>query len=410
MLDGEFTINHKAKTVSFAFLHNIMANTQPVRIERVVNKYTVEVAQENKSEYKGATNLMYAENDSRMWPFHSCQWYIEEHRSEAENYVALDDLLEFAETLKECGVETRTSGRRTITSYSRGYPSGSDGHKLFYAEDVDTYFIMYCYKATFNKTFHLYSTDEDYNYYIYTNRLMAVNEFGKRLVDKEAEDVEINIVPAWIDDTEESLGQCLFLECGEMGSAVTWTEETDEQGNTTGGSSATGGVTYGGTRSGGSFGRTANGDDETDYNSGALAQSKAGVLISKGEQDKSDAYFDKIYVAFWDGQNRHPGLMPRPVVDSIEVNDDFTVVYTPYSLRINRAKGDDELGVSMDYTYKIDNRKKYNFSFLSDEIPDPRALFYIDGGRYVCEKITATFHEGTGKSQLLKGVFYRVIG
>ena len=114
------------------------------------------------------------------------------------------------------------------------------------------------------------------------------------------------------------------------------------------------------------------------------------VLISKGEQDKSDAYFDKIYVAFWDGQNRHPGLMPRPVVDSIEVNDDFTVVYTPYSLRINRAKGDDELSVSMDYTYKIDNRKKYNFSFLADEIPDPRALFYIDGGRYVCEKITAT--------------------
>ena len=242
MLDGEFTINHKAKTVSFAFLHNIMANTQPVRIERVVNKYTVEVAQENKSEYKGATNLMYAENDSRMWPFHSCQWYVEEHSSEAENYVALDDLLDFAETLKECGVETRTSGRRTITSYSRGYPSGSDGHKLFYAEDVDTYFIMYCYKATFNKTFHLYSTDEDYNYYIYTNRLMAVNEFGKRLVDKEAEDVEINIVPAWIDDTEESLGQCLFLECGEMGSAVTWTEETDEQGNTTGDSSAIGGV------------------------------------------------------------------------------------------------------------------------------------------------------------------------
>jgi hypothetical protein len=46
---------------------------------------------------------------------------------------------------------------------------------------------------------------------------------------------------------------------------------------------------------------------------------------------------------------------------------------------------------------------------LSDEIPDARALFYIEGRKYVCEKITATFHEGSGRSQLLKGVFYRVI-
>jgi len=55
------------------------------------------------------------------------------------------------------------------------------------------------------------------------------------------------------------------------------------------------------------------------------------------------------------------------------------------------------------------NKKKYTFSFLSDSIPDPRAVFFIEGSKYICEKITATFHEDTGKSQLLKGVFYKVI-
>ena len=58
-------------------------------------------------------------------------------------------------------------------------------------------------------------------------------------------------------------------------------------------------------------------------------------------------------------------------------------------------------------TFSIDGKKKYNFSFLSKTIPDPRALFYIRGGKYVCQKITATFNEN-GMSELLKGVFYRI--
>ena len=97
------------------------------------------------------------------------------------------------------------------------------------------------------------------------------------------------------------------------------------------------------------------------------------------------------------------------MVDKLEINDDFSVTKSSYSLRINQEQNKDKDGIPLKYTYNIDNKKKYTFSFLSDIIPDPRALFYIDGSKYVCEKITATFHEGTGKSQLLKGVFYKVI-
>ena len=45
---------------------------------------------------------------------------------------------------------------------------------------------------------------------------------------------------------------------------------------------------------------------------------------------------------------------------------------------------------------------------LVGKYPDPRAVFYINGGRYLCEKITASFSEN-GMSKKLKGVFYRLL-
>ena len=411
LMGGEFSINHKAKTISFEFSHVIANRTEPVHIEKVINKYQVEVSRENKSDYVGATNRVYAENDDRMWAYKSCQWYIDEHKNDAMEFATLAALMNYAKTnLKQCGVESWDNGRGHHTAYTRGYPNSSDGHKLFYARDVDTYFIMWCYKSEFVESFHVYHDDTDYNYYMYTNRLMPVNQFGGKVVDKEAEEVEMNIVPAWIDYTDESLGPCLFLECGEMGSAVSWTEETDDEGNTTNSGTSGSGRTFG---TGGSRQDSAGFGsyevDETDYNSGALAQTKAGKAIAKGEQEKSDAYFDKIYVGFWDGYNRFAGLMPHPLTDKLEIRDDFTQLSYPYSLRINQEQEYDDNNIALKYTYDIDNRKKYTFSFLSDVIPDPRALFYIEGSKYVAEKITATFHEGTGKSQLLKISCFRVL-
>ena len=114
-------------------------------------------------------------------------------------------------------------------------------------------------------------------------------------------------------------------------------------------------------------------------------------------------------MAFWDGFNRHTGKLPRPIVDKIEVFEDFTANYPPYSLRINVNDELDEQGYPLKYTHEIDTKKKYSFSFFAEEIPDPHALFYIEGKKYIAEKITATFHEDTGKSQLLKGQFYLVV-
>lgn len=410
LMEGEFSINHKAKTISFEFSYKTAYKTKDVHIEEVINKYSVEVSQENKPDYVGAKNLAYADNDNRMWAYKSCEWYIRDHKDEAMVFETMPELLAFAKTLEKSGVYTWTSGRRSGGSYVRGYPSGSDGHKLFYCSTEDTYFIMWCYKAEFVKEFDFENDEFDSKYYEYTNRLEAVNQFGRRVVDKDAEDVELNIVPAWIDDTDETYGQCLFLECGQMDSADVVSVETDEEGNTSstvGGSGSSNGL--GGSRNRNyNEGTTTREYDDTDYNNGAFPKTNTARAIAKGEQQKNDAYFDKIYVAFWDGYNRQTGKLPRPILDKVELIDGFKAKYPPYSLRINTHETTDAYGYPLKYTHEIDTKKKYTFSFFSDEIPDPHALFYIEGGKYIAEKITATFHESTGKSQLMKGVFYRV--
>lgn len=410
LMGGEFSINHKAKTISFEFSHVTAYNTPAVKIDKVISKYTVDVSQEQQSEYIGALNLAYAENDSRFWAYRSCRWYIDAHAHEAVYYNTLAELLQWAETQRESGVYISGYSGHTGPRYSyvRGYPSAYEAHKLFYVRDEDAYFIMFCYRSEYVYTSRPFGSATEHYYYRYYNRLECINQFGKRITNKNAEERELNIVPAWIDDTDDSLGPCLFLDCGEMGENVSWEVDENGTGTSGGGSDSTTGSSSGFSWNGSGARTTTAEEDDTEYDDGALAQTRAGKAIAKGEQEKSDAYFDKIYVGFWDGINRRPSRLPKPIIHELDLDNDFTVAYMPYSLAINKVKDSDQNGIPMKYFHDIDNRKKYNFSFLSDTIPDPHAIFYIEGSRYICEKITATFHEDSGKSQLLKGVFYKL--
>ena len=398
-LSGQFTINHKAKSISFQFNKNIAASTADVKIEQVLDKYTVEVAKDSQSDYLGYSNLAYAGNDNRLWTYRSCQWFIDEYKDKAIVYDSFFELRDYAQTLATSGVYTRSRGGKL---YSRGYPNTSDGHKLFYARDMDTYFVMWCYKAV-EVDSHKWANGETSHWYQYYNRLEPINQFGEYIVDKDAEQIELGFVPAWIDETDEELGACLFLECGNMGDAEEWTVETSEDGNTT----VTGSGSFGGSRSTGTSsglsGRNTSDLTDEDYNNGALAQPNSVNMIAKGEQEKNSAYFDCIYMGYWDQENRNFGFLPRPVIDYIEIKKQFNFVFSPYSMRLA-----DMRTAASGIQHNIDVKKKYNFSFLTDEIPDPRAVFYIEGGKYVCEKLACTFNESTGRSKLIKGSFFRI--
>lgn len=393
-LFGEFSIDHAAKHIVFRFNKLISENREPVEVKEVVNAYSVNISRDKDCEYLGVMNVKYKENDNRYWAYRDCEWYLREHREEAMVFDTLQQLLTFASTLKESGVYS--GGSRTGELYTRGYQRGSDGHKLFYARDVDQYFIMFCYDSMQVKT-STFDTVE-FRWYKYFNRLEPVSQFGAIIYDKEAAEVELGIVPAWIDDTDEQHGQVLFLECGEMGSEYELEVDENQQSSST----ATGRPGFGGNRSNAEISSTE--VDETDYNDGALAQGKTGKAIEKGEKESSDATFECLYVGYWDGTVRIPGKSPYPFTHTLVTTNEFTRIDFPYGLSLRRKTA----YYDRDSIISIDGKKKYTFTFLSDEIPDVRSMFYIHGKKYLCEKITANFSE-KGKSKLLKGEFYRVI-
>ncbi len=94
------------------------------------------------------------------------------------------------------------------------------------------------------------------------------------------------------------------------------------------------------------------------------------------------------------------GKLIHPYSENIVIRDDWSNWRSAhFSLRLNKLHNKP--------FYSIDPTKKTTFKFLSDTIPNVRALFIIRGKRYICEKLTATFTEH-GMSQLIKGVFYPI--
>ena len=261
-----------------------------------------------------------------------------------------------------------------------------EGGGVFYARDVDTYFILYCYKKVRNAT--------NRNFYDRYYRLMPINQFGRRMVKKDNDNsIELGIVPAWMenaDDVENGIerGDVIFLECGDMHEGV---EEY-----------------YGNPWSVSVEDRFLNYID--DYNEeGVTVQPQAARAIACGEKENTHEYFSCIYVAWWKQNHnaRSMGaalrqLMPCPVIDRVTVLANNNLLETDFSIRPKEYF--EQSGTRVE---EIEATRKYSFSWLGNSIPSPRAVFHIRGKKYLCKKITATFTEN-GMSQLLKGEFYRL--
>ena len=174
-------------------------------------------------------------------------------------------------------------------------------------------------------------------------------------------------MPVWLDNVE-GYNWCIFLELPEYD--ATTSEENYQRTN--------------------------------DNNGWNPSGQQLGVVnnLLVGEQQKQPEYFDKLYLGFWTGSPLTTYLYPCPIIDYVTVVGERTFHIKNMSLRLRYSEGKKPF-------YELDDTVKYTFSFLADDIPNPRALFYIKGQRYLCEKITATFTEN-GMSQLLKGVFYKV--
>ena len=359
LLGGEFTINHRGKTIDFTFTEATLLAIRPVRLDNIIDEHTVEVTvEEDKCEYREAKNLVYKECDHEMWKFYSCDWFIKAWKAGAVRYKSMRELLE---------------ANRWLASWNGSTQRGSNRDKLLYAEDVDAYFIV----RSLSKTLVEKRGGFMPNRYEYKMELRPVNLFGGRIVsdDEDADEIEIEFVPAWVDETEDKYGRCLFLSFSGY-------DENDSTGT--------------------SWSRDPYQRKEEIDNT--LYQPHAFQSLAAGERNKKAEYYDRIYIGWWDGAQSPNGKLPHPYVEDIEIAEDWSNFNNiHFSLRINHTTLNRRRTA-----HAINSRQKSTFKFLSDTIPNPRAVFFIRGKKYLCEKLTATFTEH-GMSQLIKGVFYQIV-
>ena len=350
-LGGEFDFDHRGKRISFAFTQATLAEKQPVQLEHIIEEHSTEVkVEEENCEYAEQKNLFYKDCDHEMWKFYSCDWFIKGWQNRVIRYKSLTELM---------------NANKGYATWRGQHGRNSNIDKLLYAEDCDAYFVI---RAVSRQIQIEVRAGHIYVYYLYKCRLQPINLFGGRIVndDEEADSQEIEFVPAWIDDTEEKYGRVLFLSFSAY----------DEDNNTTS-------------------------ENDSDH---PFMQTHTVSSLAAGEKDKKSEYYDRIYVGFWDGSQNTMGKLPRPWVEDIEIRDDWSNFnYLHFSLRINNRQQNRRRII-----HNIEPKMKTTFKFLSDSIPDVRAVFYIKGKKYLCEKVTATFTEN-GMSQLLKGVFYPIV-
>lgn len=355
-LNGEFNVDHREKSISFSFSKDVLEATPPVCLDTVVDEHTATIKVDGDDcDYLETRNIAYKDAGHQMWKFYSCDWFVDSNIP-----VSYPDII------------TLLNSNGGLFVWDGGNHRGSNHNKLLYVENIDQYFIIRSVSREFVESRPAPLGD----IYSYRCILQPVNEFGERKssVDEDADTDEIEFVPACIDYTEDKYGLCLFLNFSS------YSEESASS-------------VY------------SNDLSLKSAKERADAFQKPGVqqMLEAGEKGEKSEYYSTIYIAYYSGFNPD-GYLAHPFVSNIVLDyDNHNVGKLPFNLRLN-----DRSNPKRTAFHNIDQTRKVTFKFLSDDIPDPRALFYIRGRKYICEKITATF-SGSGMSQLLKGEFFPLL-
>lgn len=344
LMVGEFSIDNRLKHISYKSTKTVEANISNVIIDKVIDSFSVNVSNEDDSNYKGLSNLIYSDCSNNMWKMLSCDWFM-------KNVIKSDNIINH---------NTYQDMYNALIGYKeyRGGSSVRDDNYNFvhYCKDLNEYFILWTWNKKQTGTAGSVNPTPIYTQY---QHLSPCNIFGGLIInDKDdAPSETLEICPAWIDYTGDEKGSCLYVDApSESGTADIPSKEE-------------------------------------------IVQPWSRELIDNGEKSGSTEYFSRISVAYWQGYTGRLGnYLPVPITDTVMLYDGWTKFQTDLSLRINTRT----------FAKSLDTKVKYEFSFISRTIPNPRAIFVINNQRYRCAKLTCTFSE-VGKSELIKGEFYRMI-
>lgn len=367
----EFTLDHRERSVSMRFSKDVIDEIAPVAIDEVVDQYSVDMSIEDNQdcEYIAAKRLAYKECSHQLWNYYSCDWYMAKNNSIKE-YDSL------AELISKNKRYDQNKGGTPRVFWGESPWRGSYGVTFFqilYAKDVKTHFCFRCIGTEW--LFSSHSRDFYTNVFV----LQPINIFGSGIPETDnVSTEEIEFVPACIINTyvspDDDMGCMLQMSLSSDNSSDE--SRYDSDGNYL---------------------------DGVDFDFNTPSQSGPAAAIEAGAKGKSSSYYDVINVAFWDGRVPEIGKSPYPIIDRIGITQDWNAKYFNYHMRLSDSSSSYRALLP-----QIDPKQKFKFSFLSDSIPNPRAIFHIRGKKFLCEKITATFTEN-GLSQLLKGEFYPIV-
>lgn len=368
LLGAEFEFDHNKKSVCFSFLHKQALNAGPtVNIENVVYEHSAGVdVSDPDCQYRGMKNIVFADRGDNVWKYESCNRIDSLERLGKVSFNSLNELMLTAKELRVwSGYKRRDEVRQ----------------KLLYAQDVNAYFVL---RAVDKQWLSPHKpTEEEMKAQIlpckYTLALQPLNQLGGRVTDlsDNAAEEQIDFIPVYKDNTDENFGRMMFL------SPATFDEETESEND----------MIFWGNMDPDQYCLNANNQ---------FRQTTVADAIEQGEPDKNTEYFNNIFVGFWTGEKRSGCINPVPSTAIFEPDDNFGI--TRYNFSLNPAS---ESSASGGIFVDIDKRLKFSFQFISDIIPDVRAVFLIRGIRYLCEKITVKF-SNNGMSKLIKGDFYRI--
>lgn len=334
----EINIDHKTKQIGMVFCDNVEWGENEICLQNVVDSFSSDISYDDDlCQFKGVANLRYSERSDSKWKLEQCQWLIDLLKQEGKYYKEFQTLEDFFVW------QTDKFGLLGPGITGKDHVRGTDVGQLIHIISTDQYAL---WKV-------IYGNISEYpNMYFY--KWVDLNRFGDVINDPNSDnDIELSCVPVRVDETDNAHGLCLFL----APSGFNEKEDLDEAG---------------------------------------IRQPMAYSALLKGAPDSAAEYYDKLYLAYWDGHSANEGaasygggkLPPCPYVDE------------RFSLK-RRYRG-------YFSGMKVSPREKLKVSWIGDSIPDVRSVFFIRGKRYLCEKITVTFTE-IGMSQLLKGEFYPLI-
>lgn len=336
ILACEIDVDHRSRHISLTFCRDIGYSRGTVALDNVVDTFSSETSySDDLCQFKGLANIQYSDRGDPKWQIEHCNWFVDQMKTDSKNFIEYETIDDFwADYYWVLLLEETKNQERIPAADNLFYIRADRRYKMFRVRETP--------RASLSG-----STNYPYMY-----ELIDVNLFGDEIISPDGNNtLELKCVPARIDDLGGNKGMCLFLSP----SGYSETEELDNN---------------------------------------AIRQPKAYSVFLKGEQEDVPEYYDKIYLAYWDGTSANDNIAipnykwpPCPMVDE--------------RFSLHSRRGDYLSGI------KIIPTERMNVSWISDSIPDVRAKYLIHGKLYLCEKITATFSEN-GMSQLLKGVFYPI--